>query len=121
MIPHDALLGCWGISHAHGFPDRRRHDDDWRGRIGGRAVVLERRIDGDVRELHADQAVHDPGRIGSDYQSCTYQVHDHGASATSSNGKREHYYDCLRSDGTDGIYITTCSTTIKSNPVLEAC
>jgi hypothetical protein len=57
-------------------------------------------------------------------QSCTppvtYTLHDHGYGECT-NGQRPHYYDCLGSNGSDGNFVTMCSSTITNNPVYESC
>jgi len=55
----------------------------------------------------------------TDYSTCTYSLHDHGVGACT-NGTRPHYYDCMRSDGTDGTFVGVCRPG-WNNPVMEAC
>jgi len=53
----------------------------------------------------------------ADYSGCTFTPHDHGYGACDGTN-RPHYWDCLRSDGTDGHAAALCG---HQNPEYENC
>jgi hypothetical protein len=98
----------------------------WSGGCGSnvyqiRQVYCQASTGGSVPDSNCSSAGAKPATSmnGQDYSQCTYQLHDHGAGACT-NGSRPHYYDCMRSDGTDGFYVSYCRSG-WNNPMPEAC